>query len=165
MGSAYSFPGEKSGFQKFINKGSPDYHVYLAPEDLMAASQGRLDNRDNDKSQIFAMGTTVMGAGLLDDMSSIYDYPSRKFNFDQHRDKTNQWLEKEQYSELFKSIVLNMSHPYPEKRMSLEELYGFLHQHEFNIVNKQQFLVTNPPNVLEEGVSTVRSTIMRSKMK
>ena len=95
------------------------------------------------------MGTTVMGAGLLDDMSSLYDYPSRKFNFDQHRDKTNEWLEKEQYSELFKSIVLNMSHPYPEKRMSLEELYGFLHQHEFNIVNKQQFLVTNPPNILE----------------
>ena len=50
MGSLYSFAGEQSSFQKFINKGSPDYHVYLAPEDLIAASEGRLSNIDNDKS-------------------------------------------------------------------------------------------------------------------
>ena len=106
-----------------------------------------------------------MGAGLLDDMSSLYNYPTRQFNYDSHREKTNQWLEQPQYSEIFKSIILNMCHPSPDKRMGLEELYGFLHQHEFNIVNKQQFLVTNPPARLEEGVSTVRSTILRSKMK
>ena len=76
MGSIYSFPGEKTGFQKFANKGSPDYHVLLAPEDISAFTQGRLDNRDNDKSEIFSMGTTVMGAGLLDDMSSLYNYPT-----------------------------------------------------------------------------------------
>ena len=111
------------------------------------------------------MGTTVMGAGLLDDMSSLYNYPTRQFNYDNHRDKTNQWLEQPQYSEIFKSIILNMCHPSPDKRMDMEELYGFLHQHEFNIVNKQQFLVTNPPTRLEEGVSTIRSTILRSKMK
>jgi len=58
-----------------------------------------------------------------------------------------------------------MSHPEPEKRMNQAEVWDFLRQHEFNIVNKQQFLVTNPPAKLEEGVSTVRSTILRSKMK
>lgn len=31
MGSLYSFPNEKTGYEKFINKSSPDYHVYLAP--------------------------------------------------------------------------------------------------------------------------------------
>ena len=39
------------------------------------------------------MGTTVMGAGLLQDMSSIYNYPERKFNYDKHREITNRWLE------------------------------------------------------------------------
>ena len=165
IGSIHTFPNEQTGFEKLINKGSPDYHVYLAPEDIRAASQGRLDNRDNDKSDTFAIGTTVMGAGLLQDMSPIYDYPSRKFNYDKHRDITNRWLETQHYSELFKSIVLNMSHPEPEKRMNQAEVWDFLKQHEFNIVNKQQFLVTNPPAKLEEGVSTVRSTILRSKMK
>ena len=30
------------------------------------------------------MGITTMGAGLLDDMSSLYDYPSRQFNYAAH---------------------------------------------------------------------------------
>lgn len=89
VGSLYTFPNERSSFQKFINKKSPDYHVYLAPEDLLAASQGKLENRDHDKSEVFAMGTTIMGTGLLDDMNSIYDYPSREFNYQEHKMKTS----------------------------------------------------------------------------
>jgi len=44
------------------------------------------------------MGTTLMGAGLLDDMSSIYNYPSREFNYHEHKTKTSQWLEHPHYS-------------------------------------------------------------------
>jgi hypothetical protein len=52
-----------------------------------------------------------MSAGLLEDMSPIYDYSSRKFNYDHHQDLTNKWIEQDHYTELFKSIVLNMSNP------------------------------------------------------
>lgn len=38
FGSLYSFPDEKTNYEKFINKGSPSYKVYLAPEDLRYAS-------------------------------------------------------------------------------------------------------------------------------
>mgnify|MGYP000212241741 CR=1 FL=1 len=38
IGSIHTFPFEKTGYEKFMNKGSPDYHVCLAPEDLRAAS-------------------------------------------------------------------------------------------------------------------------------
>lgn len=105
-----------------------------------------------------------MSAGLLDDMLSMYDYPSRKFNYEEHNRKTIQWLEHPHYTEIFKSIILSMVNPIPEKRISTNELWTFLNQHEQNIIAKTPFVITNPPNLIENGVSVVRSSQVRSRI-
>ena len=108
------------------------------------------------------MGITVISAGLLDDMFSMYDYPKKKFIFEEHSKKTVQWLDHPHYTEIFKSIVLSMVNPIPEKRISTEELWTFLHQHEHSILSRSAFVVNNPPNLIKSGVSVVRSSLMRS---
>ena len=77
VGCLHSFPNEKSNYAKFTNTVSPTYKVLAAPEDLEAARSGKVACPDTDSSEMFSIGTTVMGAGLLNDMSSIYNYPSR----------------------------------------------------------------------------------------
>ena len=58
-----------------------------------------------------------------------------------------------------------MSNPNPAKRMDADELWKFVSQYEINIIQKQQFIVNNPPPLIENGVSVVKTSMMRSKMK
>jgi hypothetical protein len=95
-------------------------------------------------------------------MLSMYDYPNRKFNYEEHNKKTVQWLDHPHYTEIFKSIVLSMVNPIPEKRITTEELWTFLHQHEHSILNRAPFVINNPPNLIESGVSVVRTSLLRS---
>ena len=108
------------------------------------------------------MGITVISAGLLDDMNSLYDYPNRKFLYEEHNKKTIQWLEHPHYTELFKSTVLSMVNPIPEKRISNKELWTFLNKHEQNILTRSPFVVNNPPSLIESGVSVVRTSLVKS---
>ena len=47
---------------------------------------------------MFSIGTTIIAAGILDNMSSIYDYQGRQFNYEEHSAKTTEWLEHPNYS-------------------------------------------------------------------
>ena len=85
---------------------------------------------------MFAIGATVMSAGLLDSMSDIYDCTSRTFRGDIHRDKINEWLDHPNYTEVLKSIVLNLMNPNPEKRITIEELWKFVGKYESSILSK-----------------------------
>ena len=87
-----SFPNEKPGYAKMMDELSPSYKVMLAPEDLECARISKVASINNEKGDIFSIGATVIGAGILDDMSSIYDYPNRKFNYEVHSQKTSAWL-------------------------------------------------------------------------
>ena len=98
VGTIHSFPYEKTGYAKLVDELSPSYKVMLAPEDLEAARSGQVDNNGNEKSDIFEIGATVIGAGILDDMTSLYDYPNRQFKYEEHSNKTTEWLEHPNYS-------------------------------------------------------------------
>jgi len=101
----------------------------------------------------------VLSAGLLSDLADLYDYPTWTFSKERHSANTIKWLEQKQYSEIFKSIVLNLLSPEPEKRISLEDLWKFLSKYQSSILAKEQFLVVNPPESLQLGVSIIRSKV------
>ncbi len=63
------------------------------------------------------------------------------------------------YSEIFKSIVLNLVSEDPSKRITIEELYVFVAKYGSSIKSKEQFIITHPPENLETGVSIVRSRV------
>ena len=157
IATMHSFPHQKSAFHRFMDKLKPSHDVFLAPEDLTLASQNQLDNSINKHSETFAIGATVLSAGLLDNLSSIYDYHNRAFRMDQHTQKTVEWLDHPYYSELFKSIVLSLLNPVPEKRMPIEDLWFFLEKYRDHILKKEMFVVNNPPVQLENGVAIIRS--------
>jgi serine/threonine protein kinase len=145
VASIHSFPHETTNFAKLLSENSPSYEVLLAPEDLDLARDNKPNNYENDKSEVFSMATTIISAGLLDPLTSIYDYPSRKFLNEAYVSRTNEWMDSPHYTEIFKSIILSMGNPQPESRMSLDDLWNFVHQYEGSILDRQQFVINNPP--------------------
>ena len=83
----------------------------LAPEDLQPPTLGQLDNSANTQSEVFSIGATILSAGILQDLADLYDYSSWTFSAEKLSAKTLLWLEQQQYSEIFKSIVLNLLSP------------------------------------------------------
>lgn len=69
IATLHSFPNERTGYAKLVDKLSPSYKVLLAPEDLKTASLGTLGNLGNHNSEMFSMGATILSAGMLDDLS------------------------------------------------------------------------------------------------
>jgi hypothetical protein len=55
--------------------------------------------------------------------------------------------------------VLNLLSPDPQKRISIENLWKFLSKYQSFILAKEQFIVVNPPESLEVGVSIIRSKV------
>jgi hypothetical protein len=52
----------------------------LAPEDLIEAKKASIDNKSNTKSEIFSIGATVLSAGILNSLQSVYDYKNLTFS-------------------------------------------------------------------------------------
>jgi hypothetical protein len=100
-----------------------------------------------------------LSAGILDDLADSYDYSNKAFRSEAHSKKTTEWLDHPNYTEIFKSIILSMLNPTPEKRICLNELWTFLSKYKNSILAKEQFVVNNPPTQLETGVSIIRSKI------
>lgn len=98
VGCLQSFPYETSNYAKFVDKIKPCDEVFLAPEDLKSATELKLDSRDNEKSELFSIGATVMSAGILDDLKEIYDGKNKAFRQEEHMRKTTQWLDHPDYS-------------------------------------------------------------------
>jgi hypothetical protein len=73
--------------------------------------------------------------------------------------RKDEWAEHSKYSEIFKSIVLNLVSEDPAKRITIDDLFSFVAKYESPIKAKEQFIITHPPENLEIGVSVVRSKI------
>lgn len=57
-----------------------------------------------------------------------------------------------------------MINPNPDKRIDNKELWGFVSRYESNIKARESFMVNNPPESIEAGVSAVRESVLRSRM-
>jgi serine/threonine protein kinase len=156
----YSSPKETSGFTKakedFEN---PHLDVLLAPEDFSELVNNAIDNKSNKQSEVFSIGATVISAGLLDDLRCAYKYKDKKFVSEEFNVIKDKWASDEKYSEIFKSIVLNLVNEDPSKRITIEDLFKFVSKYESSIKNKEQFIITHPPENLESHVSLVRSKV------
>jgi len=95
----------------------------------------------------------------LDDLKSGYNYKKKQFKSADFNGLTDKWTGHPKYSEIFKSIVLNLVNENPAKRISAEDLYKFVAKYESSIKAKEQFIITHPPENLESGVSLVRSKV------
>jgi hypothetical protein len=72
----------------------------------------------NEQSEIFAIGATVLSAGILGDFSSVYNYQDKTFNFAAFKEKRTIWAETPRYSEIFKSIILDLTAENPADRLT-----------------------------------------------
>lgn len=74
IGNLFSSPKETNAFTKAKDYANPNLNVFLAPEDFADLVKNSIDNKANNQSEIFAIGLTVLAAGLLDDCRGIYNY-------------------------------------------------------------------------------------------
>ncbi len=133
--------------------------MLLAPEDFPELANNAIDNKSNKQSEVFSIGATVISAGLLDDLRGAYKYKDKKFLSEEFNAIKDKWASDEKYSEIFKSIVLNLVNEDPAKRITIEDLFKFVSKYESSIKNKEQFIITHPPENLESNVSLVRSKV------
>ena len=53
--------------------------------------RGALENDANGQSEIFAIGATVISAGILGNFSYVYTYKTKSFNTQAFRDLRKAW--------------------------------------------------------------------------
>lgn len=123
----------------------------LAPEDLAGLQTHHLDNEGNDQSEIFAIGATVLYSGILENFQPVYQYREKSFNMQALVDKKKTWGGSERYSDIFKSIVLNLVSVSPEQRLTLDELWNFMAPFESSILDKKQFVIPSAPAKVEQS--------------
>lgn len=124
----FSWPDELPSFARALDLEKLSYNGLLAPEDLGELQRGALENDDNGQSEIFAIGATVISAGILGNFSSVYNYKAKTFNTQAFRDICRAWADSERYSDIFKAIVLNLVDTNPGERLTDSELWEFVSQ-------------------------------------
>ena len=128
----------------------------LAPEDMAKLQLGASDNEENNLSEIFSIGLTVIAAGILENPSGIYDLKTFTFNQGAATDLINRWKNSKHYSEIFRSIVSNLVQFHQEERLSAEELWKWIVKYGPNIKSKEKFLITSVPLQIEKEVHELR---------
>lgn len=77
-----------------------------------------MENDDNQQSEIFAIGAAIISAGILGDFSSVYNFKNKTFNTQAFKELKKTWGSSERYSEIFKSIILNLVETNPGERLT-----------------------------------------------
>ena len=67
-----------------------------------------LDNDNNEQSEIFAIGATILCTGILGDFSNVYNLKERAYDIEALKNKRREWGDKNRYSDIFRAIVLNL---------------------------------------------------------
>jgi serine/threonine protein kinase len=92
----------------------------LAPEDLAKLELGATDNEENEHSEVFSIGLTVIAAGILENPSPIYNLKNFTFDKAYAADLIKKWKTSKHYSEVFRSIVANLVEFNPEDRLTAD---------------------------------------------
>ena len=78
IANVLSWPRELPSYAKAVDQGLT-YQGFLAPEDFPLLQTNTLDNDGNEQSEVFAIGATVLSAGILDDLKSVFDYKNKTY--------------------------------------------------------------------------------------
>lgn len=157
VASIFSWPRELPSYIKLVDQGGLNFNGLLAPEDFPLLQNNNLDNDANEQSEIFAIGATVLSAGILDDLSSIYDYKNKTYNFALFQNKKQIWADSDRYSPIFKSIILNLVSTEAGERLTIDELWNFIYPFEADILDKRQFLIPSAPPKIERSFAALKS--------
>ena len=87
VANIYSWPNEKPSYWKVIEFDKFESDSLLAPEDMALLQTNHLDNDGNEKSEIFAIGATIICTAILDNFSSVYNFKEKAINIGPLRDK------------------------------------------------------------------------------
>ncbi len=145
VASQYSWPGELPSFERATDMERYNYNGLLAPEDFSELQRGSLENDHNTQSEIFAIGATVISAGILSGFEGVYNYKNKTFNTQAFREVRRKWANSERYSPIFKSIVLNLVDSNPGERLTEDELWQFISPYSSSILDKSQFVIETAP--------------------
>lgn len=92
VASQFSWPDELPSFARALDLEKIAYNGLLAPEDLGELQRGALENDDNSQSEIFAIGATIISAGILGNFSSVYNYKTKTFSMQAFKDLRRAWI-------------------------------------------------------------------------
>jgi serine/threonine protein kinase len=145
IANVYSWPNEVPSFAKALDQEKLGYNGLLAPEDLAELKRGGLQNDSNEHSEVFAVGATILSAGILGDFSGVYNYQDKTFDLAAFRDKRRAWAETARYSEIFRSIVLDLTAENPNDRLTFSELWEWVSEYQASILERKQFVIKNAP--------------------
>ena len=124
---------------------------------MLLLQNNHIENEDNEQSQIFAIGATILSAGILQDFTPVYNYGKKAFIEQAFRDKRKVWAENEKYSEIFKSIIWNLVELNPANRLTIDELWNFMLPYSSHILEKKQFVIQSAPKKVENSHTALRS--------
>lgn len=99
----------------------------------------------------------MLSAGILDDLSTVYDYKNKAYNFVQFQNKKQIWADSDRYSDIFKSIVLNLVSAEAGNRLTIEELWNFISPFQNDILEKRQFVIPSAPPKIERAFNGLKS--------
>jgi len=159
IANVFSWPNELPSFVKTLDQYNHAADSLLAPEDFALLQSNHLENNANEQSEVFAIGASIIYSGILDDFSSVYNYKQRTFNMQAFFDKKRIWGSSDRYSDIFKSIILNLVDANPVNRLTIDELWAFIHPYEASILEKKQFMIQGAPPKVENSFAALRSKV------
>ena len=151
VANIYSWPNQHPSFIRAIDHQVGSNSCLLAPEDFSELQKGALENDKNPKSEMFAIGATIMAAGTLSDFQTVYNYRNRVFDVNAFKLRRKQWAQQAKYSGIFKSIILNLTDSNPGERLTIEELVEFISQHSEPILEKRAFMIEKVPPQIQRS--------------
>ncbi len=86
---------------------------------------------------------------MLEDFLRLYDIKSYKFNSNEATNILDQWKSNSVYSEIFTAVVSNLCEFQPEKRLTDEELWGWICKYQVAIKNKEDFVIEEAPEKID----------------
>lgn len=157
MASVLSWPGESGDFIKYSENG--EFRL-LAPEEYLEKID-KPSGEEQEQSEMFSVGATVLSAGILDDLSGVYGSHGTKFNSEAFEQRIGAWRSSPRYSELFKSIVLNLLEENARKRLTSWEMWIWIEKYAKIIEAKEQFMIAKAPEKIEKQVDLLRSSLKK----
>lgn len=113
ISSVLSWPREHTNFSKAMD----NEPTYLAPEDMERLEMGRLEDSANFHSEVFSIGLSVLGAGMLQDFLGLYNTRNYRFDNKEFDSWLEDWRSNTVYSEVFTALISNLCQLRPEKRL------------------------------------------------
>jgi len=123
---------------------------------------GALKSLQNENSEIYPIGMTLLSVGLTENLDSTYNMTNYSIRENTMHDYLMQWKSTLYYSEILRALICNLVEHTQENRLTFEELSLFLQPHKNNILLHKPLTINNAPNKLHRQVNLLRKEVPQS---